>query len=201
MLNAPLPGIKAQFEMAPASRQGRAGWPERKPHDKLSAVLILLYPRNGELYMPLFVRTAYDGPHSRQVGLPGGRYEPEDPDLQWTALRETEEEIGVSAQKVTVLGTLSKLYIPPSKFWVHPYVGFVHDTPEFIPDPGEVAQLLEIPVSEFESPNNRVVKKMPLSTGLRVRVPGFEVHGHMIWGATAMMVNEFMAVWQAANKN
>ena len=79
-------------------------------------------PKAGLIHLPLMVRNSYPGVHSGQVSFPGGKLEPEDPDLEYTALRESEEEIGVDRRHVEVIGTLSRIYIPPSNFEVRPYL-------------------------------------------------------------------------------
>lgn len=159
-----------------------------------SAVLILLYPHDGEIYLPLIERAAYPGVHSRQIGLPGGKTEPSDEDAIATALRETEEEVGVPASSIEILGQISQLYIPPSNFLVQPIVGVTHARPEFVPDPTEVAALLEAPLHQFTDPNRTGRQQISHRTGATWEVPRFDILGHTVWGATAMMMAEFVAV-------
>lgn len=186
-----LPGQVAQYRLAPSTRM-KPSDPWQVPEGAMvSAVLILLYPERGDLHLPLMVRTPDHTVHSRQVSLPGGRTEPEDADIIATALREAEEEVGVSRNDIEVLGKLTPLFIPVSNFWVQPVLGLVDQKPIFTPDPAEVDELLEIPVSFLNDPALRMQKNIMISSGLRMNVPCYEFHGHTVWGATAMILSEF----------
>lgn len=192
-LELPLPGREAQIRMAPtpidenrfkeiANRPARPG-----------GVMALLYPKNGELYLPLMKRPGYNGAHGGQVSFPGGKAEKQDLNLIETALRETEEEIGVRAKEVSVIGQLSELFIIASNFKVLPTVGVVNYTPKFIPDPYEVEAVLEVPISQFYDMNKRGVEEMRFGKYV-IQSPYFNVDGHLVWGATAMMLSELLAV-------
>ena len=159
-----------------------------------SAVLMLLYPHQDAAFMPLILRPEYGGVHSRQIGLPGGKVEPEDSDLLDTALREAQEEIGIDRRRVEILGELSMMYIPPSNFLVKPFVGMLDHRPEFIPQPSEVDQLIETPVSEFWNTDNQGLHKVQVRGVNRYEVPAFTIQGHVVWGATAMMMSELLSV-------
>jgi hypothetical protein len=127
------------------------------------------------------------------VSFPGGRHEPPET-LETTALRETYEEIGVPAADVELIGSLTPLFVVPSNFEVHPFVGrFRRDgRPVFAPDVREVAAILEVPLRLLLDPATRVEESMELRGGLRLRVPCFRVGEHRVWGATAMMLSEFL---------
>lgn len=189
-LQGDLPGYDAHERMMPLTRKTIYRDVKIPDDAKKSAVLILLYPGEAGLHFPLIERTEYPGVHSKQIGLPGGAWEEEDVDYIATALRETEEEIGVNRHQIEVLGQLSSLYIPPSNFWVQPVVGYVKAAPQFIPDPNEVASVIETPLAWINDPAIVTESKITHSTGMTFMVPSFIIHGHVVWGATAMMLSE-----------
>ena len=174
----------------------RPGWhPGDRPSEpaRQSGVLVLLYPRQDELYLPLIVRPTYDGAHSGQVAFPGGGCEEGDADLTATALRETEEELGVAPQEVQVLGELTQLYIRPSNYQVHPTVGRHSYRPAFQPNAREVAQLLEVPLKSLLDPSHLRRERWELHDRSAL-VPFYAIQGQTIWGATAMILSELLAV-------
>jgi 8-oxo-dGTP pyrophosphatase MutT (NUDIX family) len=191
-LQGPLPGYDAHERMMPATRKTIYRDIQVPDDAKKSAVLILMYPGVDGLYFPLIERTEYPGVHSKQIGLPGGAWETEDADFVATALRETEEEIGVSRHAIEVLGQLSPLYIPPSNFWVQPVVGCVHTKPTFVPDPAEVASVIETALAQLHDPGIVTQSKIQHSSGASLTVPSFVIQGHVVWGATAMMLSELV---------
>ena len=130
--------------------------------------------------------------HAGQVAFPGGRREADEA-LVHTALRETEEELGISHGAVRILGALSPLFIPPSGYCVHPFVGWCETLPELIPEPGEVASYFSVPLSAFADPSVRRDVERKVRDQAFV-VPSFDVEGRQIWGATAMMLAELAAV-------
>lgn len=195
-----LPGLEAQIRMAPVNRRDdirRMGAGQRVVQ---SGVLILLYPfPTGDTGVALIQRPKYNGVHSGQISFPGGRYEKDDQDLKVTALRETKEEVGVDPARIEVVGKLTDLYIPPSNHRVSPYVGIMRQTPAFIPDPVEVDTVLELPLSKFLNKEN--IQNMPitLADGQRLHTPCFLIDGLIIWGATAMMMAEFLECIKKGN--
>jgi len=196
-LKGVLPAEPAQFKMAPKGRLLRKVALLLNPIPKLSAVLVLLYPKNKELHLVLMLRNEYNGVHSAQVSFPGGKRENKE-SLQKTALREAEEEIGVDAKKVKIIGKLSDLYIPPSGYLVTPFVGYSNKSPEFNPDPTEVQRIIEVPVSLIMDESTVKRKKIKVSTGnLKLNYPYFDVYGHTVWGATAMMLSELKEIIRA----
>ncbi len=166
-----------------------------KPNDRTrkSAVLILFYPYHNQILFPLILRPAYDGVHAGQVAFPGGRYELTDENLIRTALREAQEEIGLRLTDVKILGTLSELFIPPSNFFVLPVVGCIPYRPDFFPDAREVDDIFEIKLDEISDTKIVGVSEI-LIRGEQVHAPHYEVQGYKIWGATAMMISELLAV-------
>jgi 8-oxo-dGTP pyrophosphatase MutT (NUDIX family) len=190
-INQGLPGEKAQYKMAPRIRKSMQHYLKQKPAYKNSSVLILIYPKNNEWHIVLTERNVYPGTHSGQISLPGGQFEKQDQKLENTALRETEEEIGVHRSDIKLLGALSKLYIPPSNFMVFPFVGYLNYQPVFRPDPGEVQSIIEIDVNSLQNPELKKEKPLKLSTGQIIQTPYFDIQGHTVWGATAMILSEF----------
>jgi 8-oxo-dGTP pyrophosphatase MutT (NUDIX family) len=193
-LAKPLPGAPAQVKMSSMRRimeLSQAFTPSRAVR---SSVLILLYVRRDDFYTAFIKRSDYNGVHSGQIGLPGGKSEPSDRDLIQTALRESHEEIGLIPQQVRVIGKLTDLYIPPSNYLVTPVVGYLDTEPVFHRDPEEVEDIIEVRLLDFLS--DHVVKKVkiPLKLGLSIKAPAFVINGHVIWGATAMMMSEFIEV-------
>ena len=190
-LQQPLPGRPAQQTMAPAPRRNN---PDRQRRPlRQAGVLFLFYAREGHMYLPFIERPRYDGPHSGQIALPGGKREVGDPDLAATAVRETGEEIGVPGSGIQVLGQLTPVYIPNSHYLVTPSVGLMSGAPAFRPDPAEVKAVLECPLAVLLDPACR--KREIWNFGdLDVDVPFFQVGEHHIWGATAMMLAELLEV-------
>jgi 8-oxo-dGTP pyrophosphatase MutT (NUDIX family) len=188
-----LPGEEAQYRMAPAARPRMQEALSIAPQHHQSAVLIYLYPQHDDWRIVLMKRTSYNGAHSGQVSIPGGRLEPGENHTQ-AALREFEEETGIGVASDQLLGKLSELFIPPSNFLVIPFVASATDRPCFDPDPVEVEQIIELTMSELMS--DQTVKRgcVQLSHGARVETPYFDVDGHMVWGATAMILSEFKEI-------
>ena len=188
LLAGPLPGEKAQLSMAPGFR----GNDYHLEEPDLAAVMVLLFP-DPELVHTVFIkRNAYPGPHSAQVAFPGGLYEQDDATLEQTALRETREETGIDSP-IDILGKMTPLYIPVSNIHVTPYVGWADDRPVFEPDPEEVQYLIKVPVEDlFRKDNKR--KEIIKRHDMEFMTPYFLIHSEKIWGATAMMLSEFMAL-------
>jgi 8-oxo-dGTP pyrophosphatase MutT (NUDIX family) len=186
-LQNPLPGEKAQFIMAP---QGRINLPH-SDKSVSAAVLILLYPVNEEPWIVFIKRPEYNGFHSGQISFPGGKVEKTDIGLENTALRETFEELGVPVKNVQLIGKLSPLHIPISSFDVQPFVGFTMKKPDWKPDNAEVTYPVESPLKEFLNPD-KVLKEIWTLRNVQTEVPFYSIKGEKIWGATAMMMSEFL---------
>ncbi len=194
-LTEPLPGPEAQFRMAFARRvEELRRNPLPPPDARVACVLNLLHHSNGEWRTLLIQRTTNPRDrHSGQVSFPGGRHEESDGDLASVALREAHEEVGVSPLEVEILGRLTELYIPVSNFVVYPFVGLLLGPSEFTPQPGEVEAILTPPLSVFSRPENRKLTDLTVGEGLLLKsVPYFEVEGRVVWGATAMILSEFL---------
>jgi 8-oxo-dGTP pyrophosphatase MutT (NUDIX family) len=189
----PLPGHEAQVRMSPSHRAFTP--PSGKPAPFVGAVMLLLYPgdeRDG-LFVVLTVRTENVAHHKGQVSFPGGATEPEDVSLAHTAIREACEELGVCGNDVSIMGELTPIYIEPSNFHVHPFVAHLPYRPSFMPQQEEVFHVLEVPVCHFFDPKNISVENRVID-GTERRIPYFDVHGRKVWGATAIILSEFVAV-------
>jgi len=194
-LRAPLPGKQGQITMAPYPINEARFAQQDLFNARKGAVLLLLYPGLEGCTVPFIKRPEYDGTHSGQVSLPGGKWEPEDMDLQETALRETEEEIGVGKSQIKLIGSLSRLFIPPSNFLVTPYIGYTEELPSFKPDPREVSRIIQCTFEELVDHRIRKETSLKLHSGHEVMAPYFDIDEEVVWGATAMILGELMAVW------
>jgi 8-oxo-dGTP pyrophosphatase MutT (NUDIX family) len=155
-----------------------------------AAVMVLIYPKNDQAHLVLIVRPSYPGIHSSQVSFPGGRAEATDTSFLHTALRECEEEVGVASQKVNFIKQMQSVYIPPSNFLMHPFLGFSTETLSFTPQASEVQRILEVPLRFFLEEASLTNQKMNTSYGVQIVVPGWNFEQHFIWGATAMVLSE-----------
>ncbi len=187
-----LPGEAVQFKMAPMERLEELKRNAiAKDTAKRAGVMSLFYPsENFETKLILILRKTYKGVHSAQVGFPGGKLEVEDDSIQDAALRETEEEVGVLRETISVLKKLTEVYIPPSNFFVQPFLGITTEAPKFVPQEEEVEALIEVALQDFMNDSNIVRQTLSTSYATSIEVPAFNLNGHIVWGATAMMLNE-----------
>jgi len=200
-LQQPLPGRKAQLSLF--SDQGLSEYKNRfqkyeqevdPATTRQSGVMIMLYEKEGKIYFPLIERPVYDGVHSGQVALPGGKKEESDADIIETALRETFEEVGIEKSGIQILGTLTPVYIPPSRFWVNVVVGYYTEVPSFTPDAREVASVIEFPLDRLFEENNYEERGVITSGSLTMKAPGYIYQDFFIWGATSMILGELREV-------
>ena len=192
-LRKPLPGLAAQMQMAPRPRMPLD--PSVTPEElRQAAALLLVYEQDGDWHIPLTVRGSALRQHTGQVSLPGGRIDPgETPEL--AALREAYEEIGLMPDVVDVLGTLTPLPIAVSGHLLHPVVGFASHRPQFVLAEHEVARLLEVPLSQLQPGLVRWERRLRSHPPLEsMDVPFFPVDDVQVWGATAMVLAEFIAL-------
>ena len=194
-LAQPLPGTAAQVRLSPQFRVEQLYQPP--PTDtRMAGVLIMLYPHEGVLHFPLTRRTDDLQEHKGQISLPGGAQEV-DESLRDTALRETVEEIGVQVSALAVLGKLSPVFIPPTRFLVTPYVAALPHRPEFNVTNREVAELIEVPLSMLFDPQVMRRERWTIRD-IEAEVPFFQIQAHKVWGATAMVLSEFAMVIEQA---
>lgn len=197
-LRQPLPGIAAQAVLAPRPHRG---WPAgyniaRVRH---AAGLLLVFPVENRPHLVLTVRAGTLGRHGGQVSLPGGVVEPGET-FEQAAIREAHEEISLAPDLVRLLGALTPLDIPVSGFRLHPIVGVAAERPATHPADGEVARILEVPLAELADPS-RLVESERERDGRLLQIPAFRVANEEIWGATAMVLAEFLTLlgWRGAS--
>ena len=200
-LSESLPGLSAQLRMAPRPRMG---WDPTKFPDGLrdAAGLLLIYPLDDLPHMPLTVRASDMRQHTGQVSLPGGRVDSGE-SMEVAALREAAEEIGVDPGGVRVLGQLTPLHIPVSGFLLHPVVGISDQRPDFRRAEREVARIIEAPLSLLSDPaivREERWQRERDGAQTPVDVPFYEIDGEKVWGATAMVLAEFLALWRDAGR-
>ncbi|AYN67130.1 CoA pyrophosphatase [Euzebyella marina] len=191
--NLPLPGEASHLKMAPQFRIEELRKARQKAkNSKKAGVMALFYPgANEETHFLLILRKSHPKDvHSNQVGFPGGKLEKNDVDLAHTALRETQEEVGVDPNEIEIVRPLSEIYIPPSNFEVYPFLGLYAKPASFIPQVTEVAALVEVPLSQFLSDDVIFTQKLSTSYAKNVNVPAFKLNGYTVWGATSMMLSE-----------
>jgi 8-oxo-dGTP pyrophosphatase MutT (NUDIX family) len=195
-LRQALPGLPVQMRMSPRPRPGSERILDPGLDCRHAAVLLLVYPCQGELCLVLTRRTELVNAHQGQISLPGGSMDPGE-EARDTALREAQEELAIDPAALELLGELSAVYIPPSGFCVHPVVAYVDRRPDFLPFAAEVAEVIEEPLSHLALDGTCREEIWPLR-GEQVRVPFYAVGPHKVWGATAMVLCEFLALLQTA---
>ncbi len=199
ILKLSLPGEQAHVKMAPPERMALLKSIDiSKLNLRNAAVMLLVYPKLDEAHLALILRNTYKGVHSSQIAFPGGKAETFDASFEQTALRETEEEIGVSKEQITVVRQLTNVYIPPSNFMVYPFLGYCAETPTFIRDPAEVAAIIEFPIKLFLDDKIVVNKSIETSYSKSIEVLSYKIDDDYVWGATAMMLSELKELLKTA---
>jgi len=186
-----LPGVDAQMRMAP---QPRGGWKPGFAPDQTrpAAALLLVYPVGGAATVLLTKRASHLPSHKGQVSLPGGAVDPGET-IVAAALREAREEVGLQTDLVTVVGCLTPLHIPVSGFELNPVVGTMASRPAMVPETGEVDRIIEAAVADLADPA-RHRRVMRVREGLEFDMPYFDIDGEEVWGATAMVLAEFVTL-------
>lgn len=191
-LGQTLPGIEAQIRFAPEML--KAAWRNGQiPTDsRQAAALLLVYPHQEGAAVALTVRGSGLARHPGQISLPGGATDPGET-LAEAALREAAEEIGVDPSAVRVLGELTPVHVLVSGFTLHPVVGLTDTRPDFAPAPGEVEEILEVSLDDLRDAS-RIRQGIRIREGVAVEYPYFDLLGHQVWGATAMVLGEFICL-------
>jgi 8-oxo-dGTP pyrophosphatase MutT (NUDIX family) len=189
-LGTKLPGLEAQRAMAP---RPRGEWPGNFSPERIrrAAGLLLLFPIEGQVHIALTLRAA-GLRHGGQISLPGGVIEPGET-IEQAALREAHEEVALSTEHVRIIGALTPLDIPVSGFRLHPVVAAVPHRPKLAAADGEVERILEVAIDELLDPAH-LISTTRVRDGRIIIVPAFSIAGHEIWGATAMVLAEFLAL-------
>jgi 8-oxo-dGTP pyrophosphatase MutT (NUDIX family) len=187
-----LPGVEAQMPFVPTPI--RPGWRiDHYPEDaRIAAALLLLYPRGHDVAIPLTVRASGLARHAGQISLPGGATDPGEA-LAAAALREAAEEIGVNPETVRVLGELTPVHVIVSGFTLHPVVAVTDTRPAFFAAPGEVEAIVEVALEDLRDAS-RIRRGTHVREGVAVEYPYFDLAGHQVWGATAMVLGEFVCL-------
>jgi 8-oxo-dGTP pyrophosphatase MutT (NUDIX family) len=158
------------------------------PEANRAAVLILLYPRAGVIHFVLTVRPHTLSRHPGQVSLPGGRAEPEDASLWETAVRETEEELGIDRTAITPLGRLEDYRLRVSNYLISPFVGWANGPLSIVPDPVEVAEIIEVPLASLLDPQI-IDEDVQTMRGRPWSIVFYRFGEHRVWGATAHILH------------
>jgi 8-oxo-dGTP pyrophosphatase MutT (NUDIX family) len=178
--HAPYKRYRQQFEQSNAAQAKRP-----------AAVAIHLFPQNGHWHLILIERSTYNGQHSGQMAFPGGKPDPTDPHLEFTARRESFEEIGIPLHHGQHIKTLSNVWIPVSGFEVNPFIFLHEEAPLLQPDPREVQQVFSIAISELLKEESCIQQDIHIPGGVVLKDhPCFVLQEKIVWGATALILNE-----------
>jgi len=183
-----LPGEESQQKMRVNYDQS-IELPFSKNNSKASAVLILLYLEDNEIHFFLTKRSNELEHHKGQISLPGGTQE-ENEELTHTALRETQEEIGINKTSISIIGSMTPLFVPVTGFMIHPFIGYSSNKLEPTPDPSEVEAIFSVNISDLLNEANQTIEKRNIR-GYDVEVPYFKLNNYEVWGATSMILSEF----------
>ena len=189
-----LPAWSSHEKLSPPYRERYDIEMIKRTNPRVASVLILLYENEfGEVEFPITMRVSYDGAHSHQFSLPGGQFEEQDISLDQTAIRETVEELGIFEEDIEIVKQLTEIFIPPSNFIVYPFIGVHHGSPSFNPDESEVEYVIPLDLEAFLDAEPETFEKE--FSGMKVDIPGYNIgDDEFIWGATAMILEEFKDV-------
>lgn len=190
-----LPGHISHEKMLPRGRNLNID-PVKYTSLKLSSVLVLLFEENDEISVILTQRQEYKGIHSGQIAFPGGKSEQSDSDRIFTALREANEEIGINMKDVSVISTLTELYIPPSNFLVLPVLGVSKSSLDLKLDDREVKEVFSISLEKLSDPKILEIREFKVKDFYTIQAPAYVVDDKIIWGATAMILTELLDLYK-----
>jgi 8-oxo-dGTP pyrophosphatase MutT (NUDIX family) len=197
--SAELGGLASQFRLAPEMRLQYNAEKIAASNPKKAAVLALFYPNeHNETCFLLTQRASYKGTHSAQISFPGGKIEASDENLQATAIRETFEEVGVTASQIQVIREITDVYIPPSNFLATPFLAYSNTKPTFITN-HEVDHTFDVKLTDLLDDNNITSINITTSYAKNIDVPCFKLNDYIVWGATAMMLNEIKELLKIAS--
>lgn len=195
-----LPGLEAQLRFMPTPPRGSRWKPGEFPSDaRIAAGLLLVYPGTRGLSIPLTVRASGLRRHAGQISLPGGATDPGET-LAQAALREAHEEIGVDPARVRILGELTPVHVLVSGFTLHPVVGITDGRPDFALAEHEVEQVIEVSIDDLQDASS-IRHGTRTREGVAIEYPYFDLMGHQVWGATAMILGEFICVLQSEEQD
>ena len=192
----PLPGKQAHKELAPYRNEIELDFKNKNP--KIASTLLLIYPRDGKTFFCLIERQEYEGTHSNLISFPGVKNASGE-SMKETALRETKEEIGVDPISINIIGELTQVFVPPSNFLIHPFVGYCDFTPVFKASEREVKRIIEVNIEELFKKDVIKIKKMSfkkISGNVNYEVPYLDLNNKIVWGATSVILNEFRKMLQ-----
>lgn len=190
-----LPGELAHLDLMPANRPFSNEALKKATNYRKSAVGLVLFEKFDSIHCVLIQRPQYEGAHGNQVSFPGGKMDSSDPNLEFTAKRECLEEIALQPHLSSTIGELSQVYIPVSNFLVQPFVFFVDELPDLIPDEREVEEIFTFDIKTILDNDALKITDLKMSNGIVIKnIPYFDIEGRTVWGATAMILSEFKAV-------
>ena len=199
-LKESLPGRDVQYQMAPESRKVREIIAIKPKNPKPSSVLIALNRKEDRWVFPIMQRPEYDGMHSGQISLPGGKMEASDKDRYHTAIRESSEEIGINTEGLLILGELTDIYVHVSDFNILPVVAYLPGVQEYHPDEEEVESVMEVGLDELLDDSRIKKTRIEIGPGISIRTPYYDFHNKIVWGATAMILSEFAHILREINE-
>lgn len=192
-LKKDLPGKIFQDKMAPPGRESRYLLKTDKQPPQKAGILILLFPFQNKLHTVFIKRAEKNGPHSGQISFPGGKVDRLDRNIEHTAFRETTEELGVNSKNIKLLGALTPLFIPVSNYDVFPFIGFINKFSGFSIQTDEVQYAIIAKIQELQKPDTTGILEINKNNHT-IKAPCYKIKDARIWGATAMILSEFLEV-------
>ena len=198
VLNSQLPGESAHIPMLPVGRKVSSEVRKNAIKPRISAVALhIVIEETNDISIIFIERAEYGGTHSGQIAFPGGKVEANDIDLLHTARRESEEEVGISISEGKFIGKLTPVYIPVSNYDVYPFVILHEKFPVLSIDEREVNSFIIASLHSLAKPDAIHYKELAiLKDNKLAKVPGFYIEDKWLWGASALIINELVAVYK-----